>query len=288
MAAFGMVGLLQDGTGASQDRPRDCTCINGMKTYQTTPRDELLTLGPLALNRHLDKCERNLEDMQSQKDYATAESEVKIKKAAEQMDQAKKLLSNVKKAGTGDRKETREERKQLMKQISDLEKNVTELNSQYNKAFSDWWTLKHEMTVKAGRASSCKCKEVKFMLLQRLREHMQYRGDYETVQKVQQCETKVIEINKEIANAQAAGRRATVQAIEGRERIGRSVADQERLSRVLNTKPLARSLSETKTHMEELVKSRQEKLEKSLATNGDIKKQLETLEGHLQKCQCPL
>jgi len=247
MAAFGFTGLLQDGVDTSESlrkRPRDCTCINGMKTYQTTPKDRLLAMGVLTLGRHLASCERKLDGLEQQRDYAVAESEVKVKKAKEQTSQAKKLLANIKNATATDRTQARGAKKQLMKEIGDLEKEVTGLNQKYNAEFQVWWDLKYAMTDQLAKTTKCNCKE-KVLLLQRsLRARMDptQKQKYDTAQKVEECETKVIKISKEIAKAEETGRKVTITAIEDRDQLGRSMADQQHLGKVLNLEPQVKML----------------------------------------------
>jgi len=288
MASFGFTGLLQDGVDTSEKRPRDCTCINGMKTYQTTPKDHLLAMGVLTLGRHLASCDRKLDGLEQQRDYAVAESEVKVKKATEQTSQAKKQLANIKNATAKDRTEARGEKTQLMKEIGDLEKNVTGLNTKYNAEFQVWWELKMAMTDQLAKTTKCKCKE-KVLLVQRsLRAYMDptQKHKYDTVQKVEECETKVIKISKEIAKAEATGRQVTTKDIDDRDRLGKSMADQQHLGKVLNLKPQIKMLENTKLHLKTLVKSRKEKVDKYKATNEDIRTHLKSLEDHLNKCGC--
>jgi len=285
MASFGFTGLLQDGV----ERPRDCTCINGMKTYQTTPKDDLLAMGVLALGRHLATCERKLDGLEQQRDYAVAESEVKVKKAKEQTSQAKKLLDNIKNATAKDRTQTRGDKARLMKEIGDMETEVTALNKKYDAEFHVWWELKYAMTDELAKTTKCKCKE-KVLLVQRSQKTTRMdpaqQHKYDTAQKVDQCETKVIKISKEIATAEATGRKATVTAIDDRDKLGRSMADQQHLSKVLNLKPQLKTLGTTKLHLETLVKSRKQKVDKYKATNEEIRQHLKTLEDHLNKCGC--
>jgi len=169
-----------------------------------------------------------------------------------------------------------------MKEIEALEKQVNELNTQYNEQFSVWWKLKDELTGKLGETSSCKCKKVLF--LQRSRGPS--GGMYDNVQKVGECETKVIKTSGEIAKAQKTGRDATVNAIEGREGLGKSMADQQHLHKLMSQKPQVDALSETKGHLEHIVKDRQQKLAKYKTTNADIRKHLKELDDTLEKCGC--
>jgi len=290
MAAFGITGLLQDGVDAGEGarkRPRDCTCITGHKTYQTTPRDELVAMGVLTLGRHLAKCERDLEGLEGQRDYAVAEREVKVKKAKEQTSEATKLLANTKNASALGRTQSRAQKQQLMKEISDMEKNVTDLNTKYNAEFRVWWALKYEMNDKLAKTTNCKCKEGKSAsFLQRVQGDPNQAYKYDTAQKVYVCETKVIKVSKEIAQAQAIGRKATITAVEDRDAFGRSMADQQHLSKVLDQKSQLKMLDKTKVHMKDLVKSRQDKVDKYKATNEEIRKQLKSLQSHLEKCNC--
>lgn len=291
MAAFGFTGLLQDGVDISKSltkRPRDCTCINGMKTYQTTPKDRLLAMGVLTLSRHLASCEQKLDGLEQERDYAVAESEVKVKKATEQTSQAKKLLANIKNATATDRTQSRGEKTQLMKEIGDLEKEVTSLNTKYNAEFQVWWDLKYAMTDQLAKTTKCQCKE-KVLLVQRSsRDHMDpaQTHKYDTVRKVEECETKVIKISKEIAKAEETGRKVTIRAIDDRDRLGKSMADQQHLGKVLNLRPQIKMLENTKLHLKTLVKSRKEKVDKYKKTNEDIRTHLKSLEDHLNKCGC--
>merc|ERR1719271_442536 len=139
------------------------------------------------------------------------------------------------------------------------------------------------MTDKLAKTTKCQCKEKKVFLLQRL-EKPDQAEKYKTAQQIEECETKVLKISKDIANAEAAGRKATVTAIEDRDKFGRAMADQQRLSKLLNRKPQIKTLGTTKKQMEALVKSRKEKIAKYKKTNEAIRQQLKTLESHLNKC----
>lgn len=288
LVEFGVSGLLQEEAATGDDdsakRPRDCTCINGMKTYQTTPKDELLGMGMLALGRHEASCERKLDGLMEEKEYAVADSEVKIKKAKEQMDQAQNNLANVKNATAKDRSQVRADKKEIMTEVAALEKEIVKLNSRYDKEFSAWWKLKDSMKVKLKQTNNCKCK--KALLLQRFRKPPPGPDVYDTVRKVEECENKVIKAQGEIAKAQAAGRKATITAIEDRKKFGKSMADQQHLSKLLNQKPQVTALGKTKGNLENIVKARKEKVEKYKATNADIEENLKQLDSNLKKCGC--
>lgn len=287
MSSLGIAGLLQSNTRTVEDRvqrPRDCTCITGVKTYQTTPKDQLLGMGVLALNRHLDSCNRKLEGLEEQKDYAIADSEVKMKQASKRTSRVQNSLDKNKNVTASDRSKDRKEKQQLMKDVKALELEVSDLNSQYDKHFSTWWDLKESVGSKMKKITSCKCN--KALLLQRLRGKPPSPDAYDTARKVEECETKVIKVSKDIEAAQKKGRDATIVDIEKREQLGRSMADQARLHKLLSQKPQLKALSKTKQNLESIVKGRKEKIETYTKSIGDLRQQVGQLNTDMKSCGC--
>lgn len=244
-------------------------------------------MGMLALGRHLGSCERKLDGVEQQKEYAIADSEVKVKKANEQMAKAKNLLGNVKKSTSSDRSQARAAKKQLMKKITTLEKEVTKLNTQYDAEFTAWWRLKDTMTKNLAKYSSCICKKAKkASFLQTWRGPPPKKDMYDTARKVEECEGKIIKIAAEIKTAEKTGRDATITAIEDRSSFGRRMADQQHLNKLLNLKPQITPLKTTKLTLEKLVKARRQKVDKYKLTNAKIQKSLKELDSHMDKCGC--
>jgi DNA repair exonuclease SbcCD ATPase subunit len=284
VVAFGISLLQNDAQDGKAKRPRDCTCITGVKSYQTTPKDQLLGMPMLALAGHLDSCERKLEGLEQQRDYAVAESEVKIKKAQKQTGRVKTSLEKIRKRSANDRSDDKKEKKELMQEVHTLEKQVTELNSQYDKEFSTWWKLKDSMTAKLKTTKTCNCK--KAMLLQNLRGPPPSKDKYDYARKVEECETKVIKIEKEIEKYQKAGRDATINDIEHRDQLGKAMVDQARLDKLLSVKDHLEALTKTKRNLEAIVRARQQKVDKYKSTNADIRKELNQLDTDMKKCSC--
>ena len=78
-------------TGAQQRRPRDCTCITGMKTYPTTPRDELKAMGPVGLRQ-------KAKDLKADEKSLKVQKKEQVKENAEMVEKAEELKST---KGTG-------------------------------------------------------------------------------------------------------------------------------------------------------------------------------------------
>jgi hypothetical protein len=287
MVAFGITSLLQtDEDVAANKRPRDCTCITGMKTYPTTPRDELLGMGTRALHGKLDSCKRNLEGLEEQKDYAIADMEVKVKKADEQMADAQKALDRYADGTAANRADDKAEKVELKTSVDDLGKKTTELNGEYNKEYSTWFDLKKEMTAKLGKMESCNCQQAFFLQRAHVSAPAPSPEMYDTASKVEDCETQSLKVSKEIENAQAKGREATIKAIENRKQTGRRMADSEQMHKVLSQKDQVKLLSKTKSHLEQLVKQRKDKVDHYKKVNADIRKQLDELDSNMKKCGC--
>jgi molybdenum-dependent DNA-binding transcriptional regulator ModE len=267
-----------------------------MKTHATTPRDELLGMGPLALGRHYDSCQRKLDGLGKEKDYAVAESEVRIKKAKQEEAKSKNLLDNTKNSTAQGRSEVKAEKEKLMKEIHDLETDIAKLNEKYNAEFSAWWVLKEKMKGKVAQTNTCKCPKKKAALFQTSRHGRRTRDSldgpkdqdymYDTARKVEECETQVIKISDEIAQAEAKGRHALVGTLEKRKVFGKRLADQQHLSKLLDQRPLVAKLRKTKTHLDLTAKAQREKVEKYKKTNAEIQKGLEQLDKEMARCSC--
>merc|ERR1719380_407135 len=115
------------------NRPRDCTCINGMKTYPTTPRDELKAMGPVALRKHLDKVKKEVEDLRVQKEEKEEELEEIKKTADEKIEKVDKAYADQKKDASKDKAETRGEIKKLNDHCDKQETKLQDLKNEYNK-----------------------------------------------------------------------------------------------------------------------------------------------------------
>jgi hypothetical protein len=285
--------LLQ--SDAEAERPRDCTCVNGLKTSATTPRDELLGMGPVALGRHLDSCLRKVDGLAKQKEYAVAESEVRIREAEKQKAEAKQLLDNMKNKTATDHTDALAEKKQLLQNVDTLEKEIASLNSKYNELYSAWWTMKKTMTETLANTKKCKCPQLKVMFLQNLRggfhnEHVLSGPDqdymYDTAHKVEECETKVNELSDDIEDAQKEGRNAMIASLEHKEVFGKRVADQEHLTKLLDQTPQLLKLGKAKRELDRMLKARKEKVAKQEKSNVNIKSGLEQLNAEMKACAC--
>jgi len=277
------------------DRPRDCTCVNGVKTYATTPRDELLGMGPVALGRHLDSCLRKVDGAAKQKEYSVAESEVRIKEAASQQAQSQILLENIKKKAASDHTVALAEKTSLMKDVDTLEKEITTLNAKYNELYSAWWTMKNTMKAKLANTKKCKCPKLKVLFLQKLRggyhtEHVLNGPDkdymYDTAHQVEECETKVNELSDDIEKAQADGRNAMITSLAHKDVFGKRMADQEHLTKLLDQTPQLLKLHKAKSELDRMAKARKEKVANQEKANVEVRSGLEQLNEEMKACAC--
>jgi chromosome segregation ATPase len=288
--------LLQASSSADRaDRPRDCACITGATTYQTTPRDTLLGMGKVALGRKLESCNKKLEDVRSQRDYEVASSEAQIEKVKEQQERQNKTLEKLKETTAKERSDVNGDFKKLKKDVSDLELELSDLKTKYGKEFSAWYELNSQMTAKLGKLGGCgKCEAKNDMPIfaQRLRgggRESSSESDpemQESARKVEACEEESISLNDELKIAQKKSRLATLDGMSSSNQVERRTEDTKHLNKLFSKKPRIDAMKNTKDALETAVESQQSRLDKYKASNEELRSHIDALVAKLKACGC--
>lgn len=280
----GGFSLLQSATAGEHGRDRrpDCSCI-GDATTATTPRDELLGMGPVAIGSHFESCLRKRKNLEEQRDYEVAASDARVKDMEGEISKMTANFENLQNSSARNRKELQEEKAELTKEVGALQKNITAARSKYNAQFTEWYKVKEQVAAQLSTAKSCKC--AAFSQVRAVpddqRDYM-----YDTAQKIEACETAVIALSKEISDAQARSREATVRGAERMEGLKRSAADRQRIGAMLNAKPQIEALKKTKAALADTLESWGSKVDGYKTATEELQESLSSLKTKLSKCGC--
>lgn len=299
--------LLQQGAGR---RPRDCTCVNGMKTYATTPRDELQDMEPAELVRHLKKCERERTHLGKTRDYHLAESETQEKDMEELVAQRQMMLDTLKNRTSKARAEDKSRHQDLLKETEDLEKERAELKTEYNKEFTKFYTMTQEMAGKLDRLSNCpaavsknetvfvsqrhppaaaqrpKAKRMTLVLARQMTRLSPEDKMYDRIDKVGKCEDDNIDLNDEIEAAQAQTRKKTVDATEKVKRLSSAMVAQTKLDKIMSKTKQVAAAKKTSNTLEDAVDKLKTQLEDYQVKNAQLHLDLGDLDAELVSFGC--
>eukprot|EP00929_Paragymnodinium_shiwhaense_P045467 TRINITY_DN23232_c0_g1_i1.p1 TRINITY_DN23232_c0_g1~~TRINITY_DN23232_c0_g1_i1.p1 ORF type:complete len:327 (+),score=108.44 TRINITY_DN23232_c0_g1_i1:68-1048(+) len=275
-------------------RPENCACITGMTTYPTTPRDELMGMGKVALANKLESCKSRRTNLGEQRDFSVKQSEEQRAKLDKELQKERTSLDAMRNASRDERQEAKSDLETLSKDVKDLEVSLGKLKGEYDAQFSEWYSLNKQMKGKlAGLEAGCgSCGATHIEILLLKQQGQLYRGDpdadymYDTVRKVEECEMEAQKLTSERDQADAEYRHATVAAIGNTESVKRAVSAQQRLHKVLSSKPRLEAKRATKKTLAAAEESQKKGIEKYKASNAALKQQLQQLDAKIKECGC--
>eukprot|EP00428_Durinskia_dybowskii_P017118 CAMPEP_0170208830 /NCGR_PEP_ID=MMETSP0116_2-20130129/4001_1 /TAXON_ID=400756 /ORGANISM="Durinskia baltica, Strain CSIRO CS-38" /LENGTH=259 /DNA_ID=CAMNT_0010459305 /DNA_START=90 /DNA_END=866 /DNA_ORIENTATION=- len=258
-----------------------------MKTYQTTPRDELLGMGKVALGSQLQSCLRKRDELQRQKDYEITASEARVREMQGQLTAMSSSFGELKNTTKQNRAELQDQKAALVKEVDTLERDVDETRKQYNAQFKEWYDAKDAMSKQLAALSRCKaCATMsEVVVLRQLtaaatspvrdrdRDYM-----FDTAAKVEDCETVAIALADEISAAQARSRQATDEAVGKIEAMKRAAVDQQRLGVLMSVKPQIEALEHTKAALTRTLENWKSKYDSCKTATDDLVSSLNKLD----------
>lgn len=290
------LALLQADVTAGK-RPRDCTCITGMKTYATTPRDKLKAMGKVALRYHLQKCDRERDALKEQKEYQIAANEVQVKDIQEMLGLRKKALQQLKDQTVKKQSKLKSEMNELTKADAALEKELPELKTEYNKLYTEWYEMTKEMQSKLEVIASCEkiktCKrsgaKSSFLLSRRQRVHAadpETDRMYDMMYKVEDCENENLKLSDDIKADNKKTQKKTFDATAGMDTVSRQDADFRRVSKLTDKGPKIKAMERVEKSLDTTVKNQREHVDAYKEKNKDLKTTLDDLKHEITECGC--
>lgn len=248
-------------------------------------------MGSAALHAKLHGCDRKLDGLQQQKEYAVAASGAQIEKSNSTVASMTSQLEGMRKSLAGKRNASAVEMQQLTREIHDLTLNTSDLKAAYNREFAEWYRVKNEVTRKTASIASCNCHQKSF-LFQRKQLQGEQQGAsrssnvYDLVHQVQECERKVGEVEAVIQAAEAASQNAGIQAVVKVEGLKRSMADQQHMHKILSRKSRVKDLVKTEKTMLETVEHLRSQVESYTAAKKKMENLLAQLTEEMKACGC--
>mmetsp|Transcript_42473 Transcript_42473/g.74458 ORF Transcript_42473/g.74458 Transcript_42473/m.74458 type:complete len:330 (-) Transcript_42473:113-1102(-) len=288
--------LLQGAVAADGGRPRDCTCINGMKTYATTPRDKLQAMTKVQLRYHLKKCNRERKTLEDQQEYEIAEHEVRLQRTQDALNKTQLMFEGMQNRSAKLKAKRNTEAKELMSAVRQLETEMSNLTSSFTFAYGAWYDEKSEVHAQVEKLTKCKslksCPKVHspFLLqtrLNNLRNAKQPSPDiYDLIQEVEECEEAAIKIASDMKAHQKQTNDQMLSDMAGTENVKRRMVDYERMSKMLSKDKQIENLINLKHSLQQSVKVQQGKVDLYASKGKDLKTQVEKLKKQLVECKC--
>lgn len=267
-------------------RPRDCTCINGMKTHATTPRDTLLGMGQVALRSHLSSCERETTMLGEQLDYTKANGETMAASGDKALQREEKWLEKQTDRAAAKKSKQAADLQRLGEEVSALEKEVHDQKTSYNAQFTEWYNLKEELPAKLARLADCKCKAALLARGRQLATVAPPPEMYDLVQKVEDCETANIKLSDEMEAESTKSRHATIEASESMDTVDRRKTESARVAKLFDKSARVDALKDQKRVLERYVKDEGKRIEDYKEKNSALKAQLVDLDAQVKSCGC--
>lgn len=279
------------------DRPKDCTCITGMKTYPTTPRDELKAMGKVALRNHLEKCVRDRGALEAQAEYQLAADKAQVKKIQATVARKEDALGSTKNATAKTKAAESAEKKDLMKETDAQETEFSNLKNEYNAQYTAWFKMNQESTEKLARLASCEkpaaaCRPkpsgAVLLAIGRHAERLTPEQEqmYDRIEKVEACESASIKLADKLAKSQLEASRATSSGSDRMERIEQETSDHKYVTGILSKKKQIEALKARKKALAEAIEGERSDVEKYKERNAKVKETLAQLDKEIGECGC--
>lgn len=288
--------LLQGADALDGGRPRDCTCINGMKTYATTPRDKLQAMTKVQLRYHLQKCNREKKTLEDQQEYEIAEHEVRLQRTQDSLKQYQLMFEGMQNRSAKLKAKRNTDAKDLMSVVQKLEKDMSNLTSSFTSAFNAWYDEKSEMHIQVEKLTKCKtlksCPKAHspFLLQTRLKGFLAAKQPsqdmYHLIQEVEDCEEASIKLATDMKMQQKQTNDQMLADMAGQENVKRRMVDFERMSKILSRDKQIENLINLKHSLQQSVKVQQGKVDLYTSKGKDLKKQVAKLKKQLVDCKC--
>lgn len=281
--------LLQQGSAAATRRkPKDCTCITGMKTYPTTPRETLESMGTVAVRGHLDKCRNEQKAMEEQLEYQNKAGAAQVEGVEESYDRLNSSFATMKDNDEKSKKTAEDEMEKLKTDIGHLRGNKSEAESEYKKAFTEWFKLTGEVNSLTGELGQCKCKGTVF-LSDANRHRFTAASDAapaKMIKEVEDCENEVIKLQDKVEEKLAKARKETIEVTANIDRKKKQIADHQRLTKILNSASRLPAFREERRILEGAVYSEEMRVKNYKRSNKDLADNVEKLKQEKTKCGC--
>lgn len=268
-------------------RPRDCTCVNGMKTYPTTPRDELKAMGKVALRHHLEKCERETEDLETNGEVTLANNKAMVDKVQAKLDKQKAQLNEQK---AEDKKALEEERKKYKELKSAVDKQEKELadvkGSQYMKAYTKWFELSKQAAAKVGEMAACECSPKKASAMLETRLSPDEQDMYDNIKKVEDCENKRLKLQTELKNSQVNSGAKMSASSDAMDALDIRAQDHARVAAMFSKKPLIDALEGRKKLLDGALTSEKDRIKQLEEKSAKLDENIKELGSELKACGC--
>lgn len=287
---------LMQGRMEASRRPSNCACITGQTTYPSTPRDELLGMGKVAIANKLESCEHRRVNLGEQRDYAVQQSEAQRAEIDEKMSHARNSLDTMRNSSKDERAAAKQEVQVLTKEVHELEVSLGKMKGDYDAQFSEWYGLNKDLKGKLAKLSAgcgtCSSTHIEVLMLQpssralllETNPDMDYM--YETAHKVETCEMEVHRLAAEKEQADAEARHAAIASVGNEAAVERALADQQRLHKVLSAKPRLEAMRSTKKTLLKAEEDQKQRIDKYEASNSALREQTDQLATKLKECGC--
>jgi predicted nucleic acid-binding Zn-ribbon protein len=271
-------------------RPRDCTCITGMKTYPTTPRDELKAMGPVALRKHLAKVKAEVEDLRKQKVEMEEELETQKKTADEKIEKVEKAYEKQKKDASAEKADTKGEIAKLKEKCDKQETKLSNLKNEYNSKYSDFYELQKKMGSAMMVMASCDCKagDEKGSFLATSKAHLSPEQEqmYDQIREVDKYETEAKDIQEFLTEAQTEASYHQNRGIEQTDTIQGRMEYHAHVSKKLDFKNMLEPLEKRADALDQAVKDEQSYVDKYAERNKKLDDKIKALKKELKDCGC--
>lgn len=272
---------------ANESRPRDCTCITGMKTYPTTPKDELKAMGPVKLRHHLAKVKAEVEDLRKQKAEIEEELETQKKTADEKIEKVDKAYEEQKKEVSADKAETKGEIAKLKEQCDKQETKLQDLKNEYNQKYSDFYGLQKSMGSAMMTMASCDCKsEGSFLATSKAHLTPEQEQMYEQIREVEKYEDEAKDTQDFIADAQSQISYHQNRGIDKAGAISDRMDYHAHVSKKLDFKNMLEPLKKRADALEKAVEDEQSYVDKYAERNKKLDGKIKELKKELKDCGC--
>lgn len=286
-------------TGAQQRRPRDCTCITGMKTYPTTPRDELKAMGPVGLRQKAKDLKADEKSLKVQKKEQVKENAEMVEKAEAAVEKEEGEYEDIVKDNEDERADTREEHQAAREEVKKLtdelrtakndaatEKNkFTKLTADLNGAMLDMAVCQCQEDAAVASSSAALLQE-KGKGSAKSRNKPQEAEVHKLVREVEDLEQKNLDLMKDLQE----DAEETAKELSSADSKKEMVKIREKEAMTLHSKmSKAKMLEAAEKQVKILTKlvASQEGLKKSVAERcGKLETKTNELKEELQKCGC--
>lgn len=179
-------------------KPRDCRCINGEKTYPTTPRDELMGMGPVALRRKKQKLEADQKKLEKQNEEQLKSNKEMRNEATASLEKDEDAYQEMVTEHRDRRADTTADHKKARAKATKLTDDLRLAKNKAREKKNEFTKLTSELQGAMLKMATCECKEAaaSSALLERgkSRSDPQEVQMQEMVREVEALETKNLDL----------------------------------------------------------------------------------------------